>query len=247
VTSITTRVDPLSLEELYDYLLTHEQCIAQQIAIVDLSVVSVNLAQKNLTPHNKTQWYSIGNFGRGHGRGCGRGLPNFSSNFSTRIICQAYLKPGHTAKKCNYRFDHAYQVEHATPTAYITAPHYSPDQSRYDMGSTNHLKDELSNMNLKAEGYTGFEQIRAGNGKGMEIHHTSLAFLPSAYKNFSLKALLHVPQIEKNLISVNQFTKDNNVFIEFHPYYFCVKDLRIRSLLHKVRVEAGFIHGLHPI
>ena len=30
VTSVTTRVDPLSLDELYGYLLAHEQCLEQQ-------------------------------------------------------------------------------------------------------------------------------------------------------------------------------------------------------------------------
>jgi hypothetical protein len=35
----------------------------------------------------------------------------------------------------------------------------------------------------------------------------------------------------KNIISVNQFTCDNHVFIEFHPTCFYVKDLRTRQLL----------------
>jgi len=48
---------------------------------------------------------------------------------------------------------------------------------------------------------------------------------------FHLFPLFHVPQIQKNLITVNQFTRDNHVFIEFHPAFFCVKDLRTRQLL----------------
>ena len=36
--------------------------------------------------------------------------------------------------------------------------------------------------------------------------------------------MLHVPQIQKNLLSVSKFTTDNNVYFEFHPSYFCVKD-----------------------
>ena len=36
--------------------------------------------------------------------------------------------------------------------------------------------------------------------------------------------MLHVPQIQKNLIFVSQFTKDNNVYIEFHSSSFLVKD-----------------------
>jgi hypothetical protein len=37
----------------------------------------------------------------------------------------------------------------------------------------------------------------------------------------------------KNFISVNQFTHDNQVFIEFHPTFSCVKDLQTRQLLLK--------------
>jgi hypothetical protein len=142
------------------------------------------------------------------------------------------LKPGHTANQCHHRFDHSYHAEHIAPAAYVNAPQHSPDPFWYhDTGATNHLTNDFSNLNLQAEEYTGSEQIRDGNGQGLAIHHTSLASLPSTHKNFSLKTLLHVPQIDKNLIFINQFTKDNNVFIELHPSYFRVKDLRIGTLL----------------
>jgi hypothetical protein len=104
------------------------------------------------------------------------------------------------------------------------------------------LTPELSNLNLRAEEYTGSEQIKVGNGQGLDIHHTGLASLPSSKHNFTLQSLLHVPQIEKNLISVNQFTKDNNVFIEFHPYCFRVKDLRTGTLL----LQGPSKGGLYP-
>jgi hypothetical protein len=111
-----------------------------------------------------------------------------------------------------------------------------------DTGSTNHLTNDLSNLNLQSEEYTGTEQIRVGNGQGLDILHTGLASLPTAKKNFCLKSLLHVPDIQKNLISVNQFTKDNRVFIEFHPFDFRVKDLRTGSLL----LQSPSRDGLYP-
>ena len=33
-----------------------------------------------------------------------------------------------------------------------------------------------------------------------------------------------VPNLCKNLISIHHLTKQNNVFVEFHPFYFLVKD-----------------------
>jgi hypothetical protein len=101
------------------------------------------------------------------------------------------------------------------------------------------LTPELSNLNLRAEEYNGFEQIKVGNGQGLDIHHTSLASLPSSNHTFTLQFLLHVPQIERNLISVNQFTKDNHVFIEFHPYCFRVKDLHTGTLLLQSLSKGG--------
>jgi hypothetical protein len=39
---------------------------------------------------------------------------------------------------------------------------------------------------------------------------------------------------KKNLISVHHFALDNNVFIEFHPYFFLIKDKKN---------EKGALHG----
>jgi hypothetical protein len=111
-----------------------------------------------------------------------------------------------------------------------------------DTAATHHLTNDLSNLNMQSEEYTGNEQIRVGNGQGLDILHSGLASLPIAKKIFSLKSLLHVPDIQKNLISVNQFTRDNNVPIEFHPFDFHVKDLRTGTLL----LKGSSKNGLYP-
>jgi hypothetical protein len=89
-----------------------------------------------------------------------------------------------------------------------------------DTGANVHLTNDLSNLNLNAEEYTGPDQIRVGNGQGLQISHSGRGLLPTSSRNFDLLSLFHVPQIQKNLISVNQFTRDNHVFIEFHPNFF---------------------------
>ncbi|KAG8491470.1 hypothetical protein CXB51_014668 [Gossypium anomalum] len=51
--------------------------------------------------------------------------------------------------------------------------------------------------------------------------------------------MLCVPSIRKNLLSVSQFARDNNVFFEFHPSYCVVKDIQTRETLLWGRVRDG--------
>jgi hypothetical protein len=158
-------------------------------------------------------------------------------------VCQICGKLGHLATKCYNRFDHAFQGESQGPAAYYTAPHATSDPLWYhDTGSTHHLTNDVSSLNQRVEEYTGNDQIGVGNGQGLRISHTGLASLPSHNTIFSLQNLLHVSQIQKNLLSINKFTRDNNVFIEFHPMCFFVKDLKIRKLL----LQGPSRGGLYP-
>jgi hypothetical protein len=95
---------------------------------------------------------------------------------------------------------------------------------------------------LNAEDYTGTDKIQVGNGQGLKILHSDRGILPTPSHNFKLLSLFHVPEIQKNLISVNQFARDNHVFIDFHPNFFCVKDLHSRQLL----LQGPSIFGLYP-
>jgi hypothetical protein len=57
-----------------------------------------------------------------------------------------------------------------------------------------------------------------------------------------LRNILHVPEAQKNLISVHRLATDNNAFLEFHPNYFLVKDRDTK----KVILEGECRHGLYP-
>ena len=54
-----------------------------------------------------------------------------------------------------------------------------------------------------------------------------------------LKETLHVPLINKNLIFVHKFTHDNNVTMEFHPFFYLVKDRMMGVVLMRGRCEGG--------
>jgi histone deacetylase 1/2 len=62
-------------------------------------------------------------------------------------------------------------------------------------------------------------------------------------KSLHLKDVLLVPHTTKNLVSIHRFTRDNHVFVEFHPFYFYVKDQATRRVLLKGRC----IRGLYPL
>jgi len=53
VTSVTTRVDPLSIDELYGHLLAHEMRIVQQLPSIDLAQPSANYSSQSPMPKGK--------------------------------------------------------------------------------------------------------------------------------------------------------------------------------------------------
>ena len=134
-------------------------------------------------------------------------------------------KPGHIALTCYHRFDHSFQGVSPNLATFVAGPPSQFDANWYpDSGSTNH------------------DQIRVGDGIGLDIKHIGSSKLLTSSTSFPLKHVLHVPDIPKNLVSVSQFTRDHDVFIEFHANYFCVKDETTGRLLLRGRCE----HGLYP-
>jgi hypothetical protein len=212
VASLTTRLESISLEDLYAHLVIFEQQLEWNNSVSDLINSSVHVAQRQIPMHGRggraSNGPSNGSFhgcGRGRGRG-GRALSSHQFGSSNRPMCQLCNKVGHTAARCYHRFDlqqgwsycckvQAYQVSFPS-AAFLTINQSSLDMNWYrDTASTHHLTNDLTNLNITADEYTGNEQIRVGNGQGLKILHTGSAFLPSTHKHFSLKSLLHVPII----------------------------------------------------
>ncbi|GJW75692.1 ribonuclease H-like domain-containing protein [Tanacetum coccineum] len=63
------------------------------------------------------------------------------------------------------------------------------------------------------------------------LTHTGYSFLHTSSKPLHLNHILVTPHIIKNLISVRQFTRDNDVSVEFDAYGFSVKDYQTGRLL----------------
>ena len=77
----------------------------------------------------------------------------------------------------------------------------------------------------------------------MPISHIGHSILRTSHDSFDLNDILHVPSASKNLLSVHKLTLDNDVFIEFHPFFFLIKDRATRRTLFR----GPCIGGLYPL
>jgi hypothetical protein len=111
------------------------------------------------------------------------------------------------------------------PQAHYASKQTPPDQAWYpDSGSTHHLTPDLTNLTFNAANYIGSNQICMGNGNRLAIEHIGDTQLTSPTTSFLLRNVLHVPLITKNILSVYKFTLETNTYIEFHPWFFLVKE-----------------------
>jgi hypothetical protein len=118
---------------------------------------------------------------------------------------------------------------------------YTVDTNWYtDMGATDHITGELEKLSIR-EKYIGSDQVHTANGAGMTISHHGKTTIRTPHHN--LNHVLHIPQATKNLVSVHRLAKDNNVFLEFHPNFFLIKDRDTRSTILRGRCQKG----LYPL
>ena len=92
-----------------------------------------------------------------------------------------------------------------------------------DSAASHNITGDLTNLSIHSE-YDGTDEVVLGDGTGLVVSHIGSLALHSPHKTFFLRDTLCVPHIHKNLISIHHFTKQNNVFVEFHRFYFLVKE-----------------------
>ena len=77
-----------------------------------------------------------------------------------------------------------------------------------------HVTSDLSKLNAP-NSYHGSNGITVGNGESLNISHTGMDTIKTPTAIFHIGNLTHVPSIKTNLLSVRQFTKDNNCSLLF--------------------------------
>ena len=99
-------------------------------------------------------------------------------------------------------------------------------------GASNHVTIDAHNLTTKTN-YKGKDKFVVGNGSKLLISHIGSSVIAShnLQKPLYLNNILHVPSITKNLLSISQFTHDNNVIIEFYSNCCLVKDKNSKAIL----------------
>jgi hypothetical protein len=141
-------------------------------------------------------------------------------------------KKGHIANRCWHRFDEDYVPEERTDVAVVGSNGH--DSAWYtDSRATDHITSDLEKLEVHDK-YHGNDQIHTASGSGMNISHIGHNTIHTPCRQLQLNKILHVPQASNNHISVHCLASDNNVFLQFHPHFFCIKDLDMRNVLLKV-------------
>lgn len=116
---------------------------------------------------------------------------------------------------------------------FFTSPSspFGTDPAWYpDSGATHHLTNDPNTLSFKND-YSGHESVCIGDGTCLKISSTG---------SFNLRKVLHVLVISKNLLSVHQFTTDND--LNFTLLFFLVKDQRTGKLLLRGPTKNGLYH-----
>ncbi|KAG8489332.1 hypothetical protein CXB51_017400 [Gossypium anomalum] len=107
-----------------------------------------------------------------------------------------------------------------------------------DLGASNHVCCDASALQGSSP-YFSKSSLLMGDGTPASISSVGTCVLPTHSKLLRLSDVLCVPRIRKNLMSVSQFARDNNVYFEFHPTYCVVKDIVTQETLLKGHIHDG--------
>lgn len=115
-----------------------------------------------------------------------------------------------------------------------------------DFANSHNINGGFTNLSINTK-YDYTDEVVLGYGIGLAISHIGSLDLPTPKKTFHLHNTLCVPNFHNNLISIHQFTKHNDDFIEFHPSYFLMMKCTTGTILLKGVYENGIYMFLTPM
>lgn len=241
-TSIRTRsrMDLVSIEELHTLLICEELSMVEDSSPA-ISTTFTASKQQNPRSNNSQKGQNHGppsqqasrgrrppnfkNASHGHGvLGSGPSSPSPSPQ-SNRPVCQICHKIGHFAIDCYHRMDHAYQGRVAPQRLAAMVATHQPgdDDTWYSDTGANHITPDLGNLSIHSQ-YQGHDTVRVGNGQGLFISNIGSSSVHTPSTVFRLNKILHCPQASTNLLSIQQFARDNKCYFCFDDIGFSVKD-----------------------
>ncbi|KAK5835899.1 hypothetical protein PVK06_011613 [Gossypium arboreum] len=118
-----------------------------------------------------------------------------------------------------------------TSQAYIATPDTIGNNAWYpDSGATHHLTNSATSL-IERTPYNGPGKVYMRNGTALIVMATGQSSLLTCSRLLLMRSLLLVPGITKNLLSVSNFAKENQVMLEFFPQQCQVRDLQTREVL----------------
>jgi hypothetical protein len=106
-----------------------------------------------------------------------------------------------------------------------------------DSGATSHMHN--SDGILFSRQPSSIPSITVGSGHHLPVSCSGSSTLPGHASSFSLRNILVVPSLVRNLLSVRQFTRDNHCTIEFDAFGFSVKDLQTKRVILRSNSSDG--------
>ena len=124
---------------------------------------------------------------------------NRFGGYTRNIKCQLCYEYGHTAQQCSQLATHNMQAN--VNLAFNTASTTTLVTWFLDTGVNHHVTLDLVSM-TSSEPYLGNDHLHVGDGKGLVISNIAHSKIRSLNRMFTLSNILHVPAIQKPLISV---------------------------------------------
>lgn len=119
--------------------------------------------------------------------------------------------------------DYSYQGRHPPSQLAAMVAHtniaYDDQQWYVDSGANAHITNELENLSFK-QPFQNDDPIAVGNGAGLAIENTGSIVLTSSLSKFHLKNVLHCPNASANLLSIQNFCKDNDCYFKLTAAHF---------------------------
>lgn len=181
VTSLTTTMSSLTVEDFLTFLLTFELCVEQQNKTLNSQPVANVVSPSRFNAPSSS-----------HPSSTQHVAPPAPSRFPvsnrlqtqrSAIPCQLCGRKNHEAPECWNRFDRSFLLPRRQPpssaprayTAYgpglLPSPPWTPDS-----GATDHITNDISHLQFSTE-YTGPHQIQMGNGSSIPISSVGTSIL----------------------------------------------------------------------
>ncbi|KAF5442060.1 hypothetical protein F2P56_037245 [Juglans regia] len=239
---IRARERPLTFEELHDLLVGHDAYLRHLEVSSQQLVASANYSNRRSGSSSSSGGHLSKGSSKSHSSDRNNGAsqnanslaqktkPNGQRRYTPK--CQLCEQLDHTVKYCP-----RLQFPGATANCISTSP---AQETKWliDSAASHNITGDLAKLSIHSE-YDGTDEVVIGDGSGLPVSHIGSLVFHTPTRTFHLNDTLCVPNIKKNLISVHNFTTHNNVFVEFHPLFFLVKDQTTGTVLLKGACENG--------